>query len=144
MPKVCVGVTSLKVYIESFTISTSGEGDIIDLTDKVWNTVKNSKMRNGLVHVFAPHATGVLVLTENERGLLNDIRETLDRLIPKEKAYMHPSNAHSHIRSVFLAPSKTIPLIDGKLALGIWQSIMFMEVDIRPRRRTIIVQVIGE
>ena len=110
----------------------------------VQEVVHRSGLKSGVVNIFAPHATGVIVLTEYEPSLLEDIRETLSRLIPKGKGYRHPSNAHSHIRSIFLCPSKTVPLIDSRLALGTWQSIVFIETDVSPRHRTLIVQVIGE
>jgi secondary thiamine-phosphate synthase enzyme len=97
-----------------------------------------------MAHVFAPHATGVLVLTEYEPSLVEDIRDMLEKLIPKHGDYAHPSNAHSHLRSMLFSPDKTLPVIDGQLALGTWQSLVFIETDVYPRQRTIIVQVLGE
>ena len=132
------------VYRESFLISTKGEGDIVDITSMVEDVARKSRIRNGVVHVFAPHATGVIVITEHESGLLRDIINTLNRLIPREGGYSHPVNAHSHLRSMFLCPDRTIPLVDGELALGTWQSIMYIEVDTHGRRRQIIVTVVGE
>jgi len=124
--------------------STKGEIDFIDLTEEVQETVSKSHMKNGIVHIFAPHATGVIVLTENDWNLLKDIKIMLEKLIPKQTSYSHPSNAHSHLRSMFLPPDKTLPVIDGKLVLGTWQSILFVETDVYPRRRTVIIQVLGE
>jgi len=118
--------------------------DFIDLTDKVQSAVTKSKIKNGLIHVFAPHATGVLVLTEFESGLLEDVQHALDRLIPRYARYEHPDNAHSHLRSMFLSPSKTIPIINGQATFGTWQSLFFIEVDTHPRQRKIIIQIIGE
>jgi len=97
-----------------------------------------------LAHVFAPHATGILILTEYEPSLLNDIRNTLEKLVPRRASYQHPANAHSHLRSVLLCPDRTLPIVDGHLALGTWQSLVFVETDVYSRRRTVIVQVIGE
>lgn len=134
----------MKIFSQTITFSTRGEIDFVDLTGKVEDVVARSGVRNGLVHVFAPHATGILILTENEPGLLRDIKETLERLIPKGRGYRHPSNAHSHIRSVFLPPDKTLPLVDGRIMLGTWQSLVFVETDVYPRRRTVLIQVIGE
>ncbi len=134
----------MRVYRESFTISTKGEGDMVNVTDMVEGVVARSGVKNGLAHVFAPHATGVIVLTEYEPGLLGDIRELLDRLIPRGAGYRHPVNAHSHLRSMFLCPDRTIPIVDGRLALGTWQSIVYIEVDTHGRRRTIMVHVLGE
>lgn len=137
-------MSNFKVFNMSHNFSTKGEIDFIDLTDKVQEAVSKSGVKNGLVHVFAPHATGILILTENECGLLNDIRTFLEKTIPKHQAYKHPSNAHAHLRSVLLPPDKTLPVIDGKVEFGTWQSIVFVETDVYPRRRTVLIQVIGE
>jgi len=132
----------LRVVSESFTLSTKGEIDFVDLTDKVQEVVDRAGIKNGLVHAFAPHATGILILTEHEPSLLNDIRNILEKLIPRRVPYQHPSNAHSHLRSML--PDKTLPVIDGRVAVGTWQSLVFVETDVYPRQRTVIVQVIGE
>jgi len=134
----------LKVYTEAFTFKTRGPIDLIDITDIVQKVVVKSQIKNGIAHIFAPHATGIVILTENEPNLLDDIRNLLEKLVPERGNYGHPSNAHAHLRSVLLPPDKTIPIVDGKLALGTWQSIMFVETDIYPRTRTIIVTVMGE
>jgi len=133
----------MKLYGTSLTFSTKGEVDFIDLTEKIEEAVSKSGMKNGFVHVFAPHATGIITLTENDWSLLQDAKETLDKLIPRRR-YKHPGNAHSHLRSMFLSPCKTIPLIDGNLALGTWQNILFIETDVSPRQRTVIIQIIGD
>jgi secondary thiamine-phosphate synthase enzyme len=137
-------MSGFKVFNTSYSFSTKGEIDFIDLTDKVQETVSQSGIKNGLVHVFAPHATGILILTESEYGLLNDIKAFLEEIIPKHGAYTHPSNAHAHLRSVLLPPDKTMPVIDGRVEFGTWQSLVFVETDVHPRRRTVIIQVIGE
>lgn len=134
----------MKIFNESFKFSTRGEIDFEDLTGKVQNIVTKSGVKNGLAHVFAPHATGILILTEYEPSLMADLKEALEKLIPKRASYRHPSNAHSHLRSVFLCPDRTLPVIDGRVVLGTWQSLVFVETDVYPRQRTIVVQVIGE
>jgi len=134
----------MKIINESLSFSTGGEIDFVDLTGKIIKVVHASGVKNGLVHVFAPHATGVIVLTEYESGLLDDIRNVIEKLIPRHTSYRHPSNAHSHLRSMFLCPDRTLPIVDGHVALGTWQSIIFIETDVHPRRRTIILQVLGE
>jgi len=133
----------MRIFNESFTVSTRGEVDFIDLTDNVQEIVRKSGIKNGLVHVFAPHATGILILTEYEPSLLNDIRSFLEKLIPKRAPYQHPVNAHSHLRSMLLCPDKTLPIMDGHVVLGTWQSLVFVETDVHPRQRTVVVQILG-
>ena len=133
----------MNIYNETLTLSTKGEIEFIDLTEKVEKIVAKYGVKNGLAHVFAPHSTGIIVLTEQESGLLEDIKAFLEKLAPKNGNYSHPSNAHSHLRSVLMPPDKTIPIIDGHLALGTWQSLVFVETDVYPRRRTLIIQIVG-
>ena len=137
-------MSSFKVINRSFSFTTKGEIDFIDLSDKVREEVSLSGIKNGLVHVFAPHATGVLILTENDDALLNDLKAFFEEIAPKHRTYQHPSNAHSHLRSVLLPPDKTLPIIDGQVTFGTWQALLFVETDVYPRRRTIIIQVMGE
>jgi secondary thiamine-phosphate synthase enzyme len=134
----------MKVVSENIVFSTSGELELIDLTGKVHNAVKKSKIENGLIHVFAPHATGVLILTEHEPNLDEDLKNFLEKIIPKHGVYQHPSNAYSHLRSMLLSPDKTLPIINGQAVFGTWQSLVFVETDVCPRKRTIIMQIIGE
>ena len=134
----------MKITNEKIVFSTKGEIELIDITEKVHNVVKKSGIKNGLIHVFAPHATGVLILTEHEPSLDRDVKDFLEKIIPKQAGYRHPSNAHSHLRSMLLSPDKTLPIIDGQAIFGTWQSLIFVETDVYPRQRTIIMQVIGE
>jgi secondary thiamine-phosphate synthase enzyme len=137
-------MSSFKVFSTSLSFSTKGEIEFVDLTEKVQEAVSKSAIKNGLVHVFAPHATGILILTENDFSLLADIKDWLQEIIPRDRSYRHPSNAHSHLRSVLLPPDKTLPVVDGKIELGTWQSLLFVETDVYARKRTVIVQVLGE
>jgi secondary thiamine-phosphate synthase enzyme len=137
-------MSGCKVFNTSYSFSTKGEIEFVDLTDRVREAVSVSGVRNGLVHVFAPHATGVLILTENEYGLLGDIQALLEKLVPKHGSYGHPSNAHSHLRSVLFPPDRVVPVVDGRAEFGTWQSLLFVETDTHPRRRTVIIQVIGD
>jgi secondary thiamine-phosphate synthase enzyme len=137
-------MSSFKVVNSSYSFSTRGEIDFVDLTDMVQQAVSDSAIRNGVVHVFAPHATGILILTENDSDLLNDIKAFLEDMVPKRRAYQHPSNAHAHLRSVLMPPDKTLPVIDGHVEFGTWQSLLFVETDVYPRKRTVLVQVMGE
>jgi secondary thiamine-phosphate synthase enzyme len=137
-------MADFKVINKTYKFRTQGEIDFIDLSDKVQKEVSSSGIKNGIVHVFAPHATGILILTENDYALLSDIKACLEELVPKHGAYEHPSNAHSHLRSMLLPPDKTLPIIEGRVEFGIWQSLLFVETDVYPRDRTIIIQVLGE
>lgn len=137
-------MSGFKVFSMMYGFSTRGAVEFVDLTGQVGEAVLKSGVRNGLVHVFAPHATGVLILTENEPGLLDDIREFLERVVPKGSGYEHPSNAFAHLRSILFPPDRTLPVVDGRVVFGTWQSLLFVETDVSPRRRTVVFQVIGE
>ena len=134
----------MKVFSEKVRFSTKGEIELTDLTGKVHEVVRNSGIKNGLIHVFAPHATGVLILTEHEPSLDRDVKDLLEKIISKHGGYRHPSNAHSHLRSMLLPPDRTIPILDSQAVFGTWQSLVFVETDVYPRQRTIIMQAIGE
>ena len=136
-------MSNFRVSSTSYSFSTKGEIDFVDLSDKVQEVVSKSGIKDGLVHVFAPHATGILILTEYEHRLLNDIKVFLEKILPKHGAYGHPSNAHSHLRSMLLPPDKTMPVVDGRVEFGTWQSLIFVETDVYPRRRTVTMQVMG-
>jgi secondary thiamine-phosphate synthase enzyme len=133
-----------KIVNITYAFSTNGEISFINLTDQVQKAVSDSSIANGIVHVFAPHATGVIILTENDPELLDDIRRFLEELAPRNGNYSHPSNAHSHLRSVLLPPDRTLPVVDGRIEFGTWQSLLFVETDVYPRRRTVIFQIMGE
>jgi len=137
-------MSSFKVLSKTIKFTTRGEVDFLDLSDNVQDTVSKSQIKNGIVHVFAPHATGILILTENDDALLQDIKAFLEELTPKLRNYQHPSNAHSHLRSMLLPPDKTLPLIDGRVEFGTWQSLINVETDVYPRERKVIIQVMGE
>jgi secondary thiamine-phosphate synthase enzyme len=137
-------VADFKVFNTNISFATKGEIEFIDLTNQIQAIVAKSGIRNGVAHVFAPHATGVLILTENENGLLEDIRALLEKIVPRNRDYSHPSNAHSHLKSMLLPPDRTLPVVNGQAELGVWQSLMFVETDVHPRSRTVIVQVMGE
>ncbi len=133
-----------KVLNKKIKLSTQGEIDFIDLSETVDHAVKESCIKNGIAHVFAPHATGILILTENDYALLEDIKIFLEKIVPNRGNYQHPSNAHSHLRSMLLPPDKTLPVVDGQVVFGTWQSLLYVETDVYPRDRTILIQVMGE
>ena len=137
------------VFQEQFSIATRGHGDMHDLTEAVADIVRRSKIRVGIVHVFNVGSTAAVGTIEFEPGLLRDLPAELDRLLPPSREYgheqtWHDGNGHSHLQATMLGPSLTVPIKDGKLHLGTWQQIFHLECDIRPRRRTIAITVMGE
>ncbi len=123
--------------------------DVTDITDKAAKAVEESGLSSGIAVLFVPGATGALTTIEHEPGLVQDLEEALERLAPKNIEYAHnerwhDGNGHSHIRASLIGPSITVPFLEGRLMLGTWQQIVFLELDNRPRRRRIIVQIIGE
>jgi secondary thiamine-phosphate synthase enzyme len=132
------------VFSGSFEFSTEGEFDFIDLSSEVDRVIRESGIKEGVTLVFAGHATGVIIITEYESRLRKDIKEFLERFIPSEANYHHASNAFAHLRSMFLTPSKVVPVHNGRLFLGTWQSIFWLEAENTPRRRRITVYVVGE
>lgn len=137
-------MSTFKIVNTNINFSTKGEIEFIDLSETIQTAVSTSEVKNGLAHVFAPHATGILIVTENDPALLNDIKVFLEELAPKYKDYNHPSNAYAHLRSVLLPPDKTLPVINGQVGFGTWQSLVFVETDVYPRKRTVIIQIMGE
>jgi secondary thiamine-phosphate synthase enzyme len=131
------------------SVSTSGDGDIIDLTPKVAESAGQSEIKNGIVLVFVPGATAAITSIEYEPGLLTDLPEFFERIVPSGKSYHHDrtwgdGNGYAHLRSALIGASFTCPLISGKLVLGTWQQIVLLEFDNRPRQREIVVQIQGE
>jgi len=132
----------LKVVNFEFQLRTKGEIEVIDITSKIRELVRNSGVRNGVVIVFVPGSTAAISTIEFESNLIEDFKELLSKLAEKG-GWRHPINAHSHLRATLLSPSITVPIVDGELTLGVWQQIVFIELDTRPRNRRVIVQVIG-
>lgn len=137
------------VKTDKISLHTSKEGDMVDVTGMVEDSVKKSRVRNGVVTVFVPGSTGALTTIEFEPGLLQDLPDILEKVSPKSYPYeherrWHDGNGHSHVRASIIGPSLTVPFIEGSLTLGTWQQIVFIEFDVRSRSRNLIVQIIGE
>ena len=137
------------VFGESFEIKTRGENDILDVSDDVANVITSSGMKDGIACIFVSGSTGVLTTIEYEPGLLEDLPAALERLAPKDMVYQHhlrwqDGNGHSHVRASMMGPGITVPFREGRLLLGTWQQIAFIEMDVKPRRRQIEVQLVGE
>ncbi len=129
-----------------FTISTSREEELIDITAEIKRIVRHSNIREGIIHIFIPHATAGIILNESaDPNIKIDFLNALARAIPKRANYLHDEidrNASAHLRSALVGSSLTIPLRDSEMVLGTWQSIMFCEFDGPRRTRRIIVQII--
>ncbi|MGQ9465445.1 MAG: secondary thiamine-phosphate synthase enzyme YjbQ [bacterium] len=132
-------------YFE-FTISTKRNEELIDITAKIEEIVNNSRIKDGIVHIFIPHATAGIILNESaDPNIKTDFLNALEKAVPKRANYLHDHidrNASAHIRSAIVGSSITIPLKNGGMILGTWQSIMFCEFDGPRRTRKIIVQII--
>ena len=139
----------MAVLTKRIQIKSKGETDIIDITDKTSQAIKESKIKNGLVTVFVSGSTAAVTTIEYEPGLRYDFPEMLSRVAPKDIEYKHDNtwhdgNGHSHVRASLIGPSLTIPIVEGNMSLGTWQQIVLLEMDTRPRDRNLILQLIGE
>ncbi len=125
-------------------IQTTTRTELIDITDRVRAQVKDSGVKDGICFISTRHTTGSIIINENERGLRGDIMEMLETLIPENKSYAHnriDNNADSHLRAALLGNSATLPIEDGHLVLGTWQSVFFVELD-GPRNRSVNVKIL--
>jgi secondary thiamine-phosphate synthase enzyme len=134
---------------ERLEMRTSGEVEVVDVTDRVQSAVSGSGLTSGIACVFNPGSTGALTTIEYEPGLVRDLPDALERLFPKGIVYKHDEtwhdgNGHSHIRASMIGPSITVPFVDGRLTLGTWQQIIFVELDNKPHNRSLVVQMIGD
>ena len=139
----------MQVKLNHIFLTTQGNTDIIDITQKVSECIVSSTLSNGLVTIFCPSSTSGVTTLEYEPGVLQDLKQTFDEIVPADNPYQHDEawhdgNGHSHIRSALLKASLTIPLVDGRMTLGTWQQVVFIDFDTRPRKREIIVQIMGE
>lgn len=129
--------------------STRGSADILDITEAVGQAVHESGLEAGIATVFCPSATSALTTIEYEPGALSDLRRLFDQIVSPGADYAHNArwgdgNGHSHVRAALLGPSLTVPFTSHRLLLGAWQQIIFVDFDNRPRRRELVVQVMGE
>ncbi|MBD3414995.1 MAG: YjbQ family protein [Candidatus Aminicenantes bacterium] len=139
----------MKIINDSIHVSTSGFSDMKDLTGEVSDKLKAHKLQSGQVTLFVPGSTGGLTTIEYESGLEKDFTEFMERIIPSSKTYHHDArwgdgNGFSHVRASLLGPSLTVPFEKGRLMLGTWQQIVFVDFDNRSRSRSIVLQFIGE
>jgi secondary thiamine-phosphate synthase enzyme len=139
----------MRIYEGDYSFSTDGDGTIIDLTDNLDVLLKESGVTTGQLTVFVPGSTGAVTTIEYEPGLLADLPQLFERLIPSGVTYNHDAtwgdgNGFSHLRAAVVGPSLTVPVSGSRMTLGTWQQIVFLEFDNRPRRRSVRISVIGE
>ena len=137
------------VLTDTITLNTKGFTDVIDITDAVTDIAGRSGVQNGLLTVFCSGSTGGITTIEFEHGVINDLKKAIEKIAPSGIPYEHDKrwgdgNGFSHVRAALMKPSLTIPVVKGKLALGTWQQIVFIELDTRPRKRRLLVTVVGE
>ena len=139
----------MTVETKTISLSTHGNADMLDITAMVAERVRESALEAGIVTIFCPSSTSGLTTIEYESGCLSDLRRLFDEIIPRESDYAHNArwgdgNGHSHVRAALLKASLTVPFVKGRLTLGTWQQIIFVDFDNRARQRELVVQVIGE
>lgn len=136
----------MSVFKYTLDLDTSKRIEIIDITLEIQEIVNESGLENGIINIFSKHSTSGIIINENEEGLLVDFENVLNEIIPENNSYKHDiidNNADSHLKSLFLGPSETIPFSNKKLDAGTWQSIFFVELD-GPRTRKVDITIIGE
>ena len=137
------------VYQTEILVNTSGHRDMHDITEAVSEAIEASGVRQGIVQLFNVGSTATLGTIEYEPGLVGDLPTALDRLLPPSRDYghekaWHDGNGHSHLQATMMGPSLTLPVKEGRLPLGTWQQVFHLECDVKPRRRTVIVTVLGD
>jgi secondary thiamine-phosphate synthase enzyme len=139
----------MHIVSDRLRLDTKGAGDLIDITRQVANALERSKLQVGNVTVFVVGSTAGITTFEYEPGLIRDVQEFYDTMAPAGRRYHHDetwgdANGFSHIRAAFTGPSLTVPFEQGRLLLGTWQQIVLAEFDNRPRKREIVVHIMGE
>jgi len=139
----------MKIISESLKLNTKGNPDLLNITKELQSLLESSKLRTGNLTVFVVGSTAAITAFEYEDGLIKDVKDLYEKLVPSHRQYQHDetwgdANGFSHLRAALQGPSLTIPFEDGKLLLGTWQRVVLAEFDTRPRQRRVVVQIIGE
>jgi len=139
-----MSVISISVELES-----KGHADTKDITGALAQAVSQSGIVNGIAAVFCPSSTSGITTLEFESGCIQDLSRLFDEIVDPGRDYAHNArwgdgNGHSHVRAALLGPSLTIPIVDRRLTLGTWQQVVYVDFDNRPRRRSLVVQIMGE
>ena len=139
----------MPVRTGNIAIKTRGNTDILDITRELEHLVAESGLRSGTLTVFCPSSTSGVTTVEYEPGAVSDLKGMFEELVPSNREYAHNAtwgdgNGHSHLRAALLGASLTIPFLERSLTLGTWQQVIYIDFDIRPRQRELVVQMIGE
>lgn len=139
----------MAVVTSEVSLRTRGDGEIVDITARVEKALLDSQLVNGTVTVFVSGSTAGITTIEYEAGLVADLQQMWERLVPKGIPYEHnerwgDGNGYAHVRASLLGASLTIPFADRKMLVGTWQQIVLVDFDNRPRQRSVVVQVMGE
>ncbi|PIU83957.1 MAG: hypothetical protein COS68_01300 [Elusimicrobia bacterium CG06_land_8_20_14_3_00_38_11] len=139
----------MKIFTDKVDFETKGNCDIIDISKELEKILGKSKIKNGILNVFIAGATGAITTIEYEAGLISDLQNLLKKIAPETGEYGHNKthsdrNAHSHLRASLLGPSLTVPVDESKMVLGKWQQIIFVDMDNRPRKREVLIKIIGD
>lgn len=137
------------VVTKKITLDSQGNCHLLDITPRVAEELAGAGVGSGIITVFVPGSTAAVGTTEFEPGLLQDMKQMWDRLIPTDAPYQHDRawgerNGFAHLRASLLGPSLTIPFSGARMMLGTWQQVILTDFDSRPRRREVILQIIGE
>ncbi len=135
--------------LHSISVSTQGFCDIHDITGEVRNELKRSKIQEGIATLIVPGSTAGITTIEFEPGAVADLRKAVERLVPENIHYDHDArwgdgNGFAHVRAALLGPSLSVPVVEGQLSLGTWQQIVLVDFDNRPRRREVLIHLLGE
>lgn len=139
----------MAVVTRHVELRSRAENDVVDITKDVQKAVRDSGLKNGIATVFVSGSTAAVTTMEFEPGLVEDFPRMLERVSPPGITYEHQNtwqddNGRSHVKASLVGPSLSVPFVDGLLTLGTWQQVVFVELDIRPRARKIVVQIVGE
>lgn len=139
----------MTIEVHHISVNTTGKTDIIDLTPKVMETLAGSASLNGVLTLFIPGSTAALTTIEYETGVINDLKNAIERMAPEDLYYEHnerwgDGNGYAHVRAALIGPSLQVPVVEGKMTLGTWQQIVLLDFDNRARKRQIILQMSGE
>jgi len=139
----------MAVQTQRIELETKGNADVRDITTAVAEAVYRTGLNSGAVTIFCPSSTSGLTTIEYEPGCISDLRRLFDEIVDPNRHYDHNArwgdgNGHSHVRAALLGPSLTVPFVDGRLTLGTWQQIIYVDFDNRARRRELVAQVMGE